>query len=122
MTRTAKVSILYFFMAAVLIMALITIRPATKSSPPPENPASDLTSAAANIPKQPSPTSLFELKLSGDILLFTTYGSDGNISQQKTIDYIDIYSLYPEQLQSLQKGIFFKSRESAAEFIQDLGS
>lgn len=122
MTTRIKTGILYFFMAVVLIAALITIRPAASPSSPPANTPAKRAASSIIIPEtKPSP-SLFELKLTENILYFTFYDDNGSPIEQKTIDYINIYSLYPEQLNSLKKGISFSSQESAAEFIQDLGS
>lgn len=118
MINTVKNGIIYFLTAVILTAALITIRPAPKTSPDAPVPARQV---AAQSQKTGDPT-LFELKLIGEVLHFNEYSADGSLFVKKTIDYIDVYSLYPEQSASLQKGIFFKSRESVAEYIQDLGS
>lgn len=122
MTKTVRTGILYFAMAAILIAALITIRPETKTSPPSDTSPTDQVAPTSILPEQDSSPSTFELKLTAETLYFTAYNADGSVSEQKIIDYIDIYSLYTEQLKPLQKGITFKNRESVAEFIQDLGS
>ena len=121
MINPLRKSKLYFLMAAVITAALITIRPATKSLPPTKSSAADLTAETVVEPSHEQILT-FKLKLSEGVLFFTSYSEDGQAVHQKIIDYIDIYSLYPEQLSALEKGIAFNSRESAAEFIQDLGS
>ena len=120
MTKTIRNGIIYFFMIITLVASLITIRPAEIPSPSSEAPSVDHTSAA--LPGEIPVSTEFELKLTEGILYFSEYAPDGHPIRQETIDYIDIYSLYQEQLQSLEQGITFKTLESAAEFIQDLGS
>ena len=120
MINTVKNGIIYFSTATILTAALITIRPVAKPSP--EATASPpIKQVAADSQKNDVPT-LFELKLIDKVLYYNAYSAGGAVYEQKTIDYIDIYSLYPEQSASLQEGIFFESRESVAEYIQDLGS
>lgn len=121
MTKSVRKGILYLIMTAVIIAALITIRPATSSLPPAKTSAAEHTAKTVVEPSREQILT-FKLKLSEGILSFTSYSEDGEPVQQKIIDYIDIYSLYPEQLSALEEGITFSSRESAAEFIQDLGS
>lgn len=121
MINPLRKGILYFLMAAVTTAALITIRPATKALPPTKASVASPLSGAAVLPSD-NQNQTFELKLLEGILYFASYTENGEIVQRETIDYIDLYSLYPEQLLTLQKGITFSNKESAAEFIQDLGS
>lgn len=47
---------------------------------------------------------------------------NGEMSIILSIDYINLYSVPQAQLERLKRGEYFESRESAAEFIQDLDS
>ncbi|MBR6523580.1 MAG: hypothetical protein IKT39_03100 [Clostridia bacterium] len=69
-----------------------------------------------------SSVSGYKVMLSDGAVCLYTLDSSGNELDRTIIDYIDIYSLYPSQIDMLLAGANFENRESAAEFIQDLGS
>lgn len=114
-----KINIKYLLLIPIItfsILALLNIRPVAEPSGPPQNiPVNE------NISVSPTETTYLLIVLNGQLLL-RSYNEKGELTEQKPIQYIDIYSLYSDQLSQLQKGIFFESAEAVAQYIQDLGS
>ena len=76
----------------------------------------------ASMPPEKGKVYSYLINLENDLIYLTELDSSGATLTRKTIDYINIYSLYPAQLEQLRSGASFDSREAVAEFIQDLGS
>lgn len=75
-----------------------------------------------SLPPDPKTASSYLINLENGLIYLTELDSSGTVLTRKTINYINIYSLYPSQLEQLRTGAVFDNREAAAEFIQDLGS
>ena len=98
--------------------AAINIRPPARSMPAPVT-----QSETAQTEATPQPAvSGYRVMLSDGVICLYTLDASGAELDRKIIDYIDVYSLYPSQINTLLAGASFDSREAAAEFIQDLGS
>ena len=103
---------------AFAVVALINIRPDEKPSAQPIK-ESETT---AVMPAKNASKYTYEVKLDGETVCLYTLDESGKNIDKKSINSINIYSLYPSQLDLLVSGRRFDSREQAAEFIQDLGS
>ena len=100
------------------IIAMVNIRPAAENTP--GNPQ-QIKAAQTEVAPEPA-ISGYKVMLSDGAVCLYTLDSSGAELGRKVIDYIDVYSLYPSQIETLLAGASFDSREAAAEFIQDLGS
>lgn len=64
----------------------------------------------------------YEIRLSGETLYMSIMDESGSELSREALNYIDVHSLQSFQLESLRLGAKFKTRQAAAEFIQDLDS
>ena len=64
----------------------------------------------------------YEIRLSGETLYMSITDESGSELSREVLNYIDVHSLQSFQLESLRLGAKFKTRQAAAEFIQDLDS
>ncbi|MBR5587105.1 MAG: hypothetical protein IKW02_03990 [Clostridia bacterium] len=107
--------------AAIITAALLSASiPSSHSGnhvPEPTIPARE-----ASLPPDSGVATTYMVKLDDESVYLNELDSEGTVLSQKKIDYINIYTLYPAQLEHLREGAIFDKREDAAEFIQDLGS
>lgn len=104
---------------AVILSASIPSSPSSNRIAGPERSA---RIQETSLPPDNGVSSSFLINLQDEYICLTEFDSAGTELSKKIIDYINIYSLYPYQLEQLRAGAHFDSREAAAEFIQDLGS
>ena len=116
MSRKVLLSVLCTIAVIIAIISAVNINPEKSSPQTTQSPGS-----ASAEPVLPSPSS-YEIKLTGENVCLYTLDESGSELERKTLEYIDIYSLRSAQLDALRTGAKFKSREAAAEFIQDLDS
>ena len=113
---TGKILLPVIILAAII--AMVNIRPAAENISAPSAQSKTAKTEATNAPA----VSGYKVMLSDGAVCLYTLDASGAELDRKIIDYIDIYSLYPSQIDTLLAGANFESREAAAEFIQDLGS
>lgn len=118
MSRKTLRLILLSAIILVATSAAINIRPPARSMPAPV--LQPITSENKTEVSS-TPYSYRVILTDGAICLYTLDASGTELGR-KIIDYIDVYSLYPSQIDTLLTGVFFNSKEDAAEFIQDLDS
>lgn len=113
---SAKILLPVIIIAAII--AMVNIRPVAESVPSKPEQTKTVQTEVAPLPA----VSGYKVMLSDGAVCLYTLDSSGAELGRKVIDYIDVYSLYPSQIETLLAGASFDSREAAAEFIQDLGS
>ena len=106
---------------AAIITAVI-VSASIPSAPSNISPEQAVPIREASLPPEKGNVSSYLVNLQEESIFLTEFDSEGNELSQKSIDYINIYALYPSQLEQLRTGARFDNREAAAEFIQDLGS
>lgn len=116
MSKKVLFAIIIVALFIVAVIAMFNINPADEALPEIQEQISP-----AAIQPEPAPSN-YEIRLTGETLYLYTLDESGSELDKKTIEYIDIYSLQNFQLDTLRNGARFKSREAAAEFIQDLDS
>ena len=118
MSRKTSDKILLPLIIIAAITAMVNIRPAAEGMPSKSEQTKTVQTEVT-----PAPViSAYKVMLSDGAVCLYELDSSGAELGRKIIDYIDVYSLYPSQIDTLLAGASFDSREAAAEFIQDLGS
>lgn len=118
MSRKTLHKILLPVIMLVATLAAFNIRPVAENIPLPSVQTKTAQTEVATAPA----ISGYKVMLSDGVVCLYTLDVSGAELDKTIINYIDVYSLYPSQIDTLLAGASFSSREAAAEFIQDLGS
>ena len=97
-------------------------RPQAQEQPP----SVAISNPQEDVKKVPQPQQTdyrtFFLKFQNDQIILYNCDQSGTMQQESVLDYIDFYSLEPEQQEQLINGVPLDTREELAEYVQDLGT